>query len=132
MAAVVVALVVPAAAARAHHDPVPEGRPFEVPVSSPELYDVAPATHQHTLVVPEDGAKLFLETWLPAARPGGPALPDRMPTILVITPYVQQGTLESRATRDAMVRPGVRLQPAPRARHRHVDRLHPDVQPTGG
>jgi uncharacterized protein len=103
VALVAVLVAGPMAAVRAEDEP-PAARPFSVPLSSPALYGVASQTHKHTLVAP-DGTKLFLETWLPAAK-GGNVPPARLPTILVITPYVQQGTLESASTMDEMVRRG--------------------------
>jgi predicted acyl esterase len=98
-------LALPAVAARAADGggrPAP--RPFTVPLSSPALYGIAPETNKHTLVT-ADGTKLFIETWLPAPKNGN-VPPARIPTILVITPYVQEGTLESLSTRDAMVARG--------------------------
>lgn len=65
------------------------------------MYGVAPTTHTTTLVAP-DGTELFLETWLPAPKDGN-VPPERLPTILVITPYVKQGTLESAPTMQTMV-----------------------------
>src|SRR5690348_16039519 len=100
-----VLVLVPMVAARAANGPSPTGpRPFVVPLSSPALYGIAPVTNKHTLVTP-DGTKLFVETWLPAAKNGN-VPPAKIPTILVITPYVHEGTLESQSTRDAMVTRG--------------------------
>ena len=75
--------------------------PFTVTLTSQPIYDIAPQTHKQTLVAP-DGTKLFLETWLPATKDGN--VPRaKLPTILVITPYQQLGTLESASTMRAMV-----------------------------
>jgi predicted acyl esterase len=97
-------LVTPAAARARPTGPPPAARPFAVPLSSPAVYGIAAETHRHTLVAP-DGTELFLETWLPASKEGN-VPPVKMPTILVVTPYVQQGTLESQTTRHEMVRRG--------------------------
>jgi predicted acyl esterase len=96
-------LAVPAVAARAS-SPASGPRPFSVPLSSPRLYGIAAETHKHVLVTP-DGTKLFIETWLPAPLDGR-VPPAKLPTILVVTPYVKQGTLESASTRDEMVKRG--------------------------
>lgn len=101
LVALVLALVASAAGARAAD---PAARPFTVLWSSVPLYGIAPVTHKQTLVTP-DGTKLFIETWLPAAKDGN-VPPDTLPTILVVTPYVTQGTLESASTRDLMVSRG--------------------------
>jgi predicted acyl esterase len=97
-------LAVPSVVRAEPSTPAPAARPFDVPLSSPAVYGIAPTTHKHTLVTP-DGTKLFIETWLPAAKNGN-VPPPQLPTVLVITPYVQQGTLESAQTRDAMVQRG--------------------------
>jgi len=98
-------LLVPMVAAKATNGGTPPApRPFVVPLSSQPLYGINPTTDKHTLVTP-DGTKLFVETWLPAAKNGN-VPPAKIPTILVITPYVQEGTLESASTRDAMVTRG--------------------------
>ena len=105
LVAISAALLVPAVAARAANTGSPPApRPFVVPLSSLPLYGVNPTTDKHYLTAP-DGTKLFVETWLPAIKNGN-VPPAKIPTILVITPYVQQGTLESASTRDAMVTRG--------------------------
>ena len=88
--------------ARAASAPKPQGpTPFTVsPVSQP-IYGIAPVTHTTYLTAP-DGTQLFLETWLPATKDGN-VPPAKLPTILVITPYVKKGTLESASTMNAMV-----------------------------
>ncbi|MBV9934311.1 MAG: CocE/NonD family hydrolase, partial [Actinobacteria bacterium] len=99
-------LLIPTVAARAANRGLRTRapRPFVVPLSSPALYGINPTTDKHYLTAP-DGTKLFVETWLPAAKNGN-VPPAKIPTILVITPYVQEGTLESQSTRDAMVTRG--------------------------
>lgn len=98
-------LLVPMVAAKAANGGSPPApRPFTVPLSSQPLYGISPTTDKHYLTA-ADGTKLFVETWLPAPK-NGHLPPARIPTILVITPYVQQGTLESQSTRDAMVSRG--------------------------
>ena len=98
-------VAVPSVAARAAAPPSAQSpRPFVVPLTSQPLYGINPVTDQHYLTA-ADGTKLFIETWLPATKNGNQP-PTKIPTILVITPYVQEGTLESVATRDAMVTRG--------------------------
>ena len=82
--AVLLVLLAPAAA-RAASAP-DEGTVFEPrPLSEPR-FKTAPETRTH-VVEAADGTDLFVETWLPA----GTGLPERFPTILVMTPYVQAG-----------------------------------------
>jgi predicted acyl esterase len=75
--------------------------PFTVTVASQPIYAIAPATYK-TYLTAADGTQLFLETWLPATKDGN-VPPAKLPTILVVTPYVKEGTLESAATMNAMV-----------------------------
>lgn len=74
----------------AHAASAPDGgTPFEpAPLSQP-LYRTAPETHRH-LVEAADGVDLFVETWLPAPKDGNTP-PARLPTILIMTPYVDAG-----------------------------------------
>jgi X-Pro dipeptidyl-peptidase len=70
------------------------GRAFEPAPKSMALYGVKapsadPTRQQHT-VQGVDGTDLYVETWLPAAK-NGHTPPARVPTVLVMTPYVQQG-----------------------------------------
>lgn len=67
------------------------GRPFDpTPVSEP-LYAVSETTDQRR--VPSGDIELFLETWLPVAKDGGPQVPERVPTVLVMTPYAMEGRI---------------------------------------
>jgi predicted acyl esterase len=77
---------IPAALAESAPD---AGRPFTVEVNSEPLYGIKapsedPATQ--TVRLQTDGAELFLETYLPAPKDGH-VPPERMPTILIPTPY---------------------------------------------
>ena len=70
------------------------GRVFEPAPQSQPLYatkapDADPAV-QRAVVEAADGVDLYVETWLPAEK-DGVAPPDRVPTILIMTPYVKQG-----------------------------------------
>lgn len=65
------------------------GRAFRVPPPEPPRYAVAPQTQQLT-VAAADGARIFVEVWLPAARDGGPG-PGRVPVVAVATPYALRG-----------------------------------------
>ena len=38
--------------------------------------------------LPTDNGDVYVETWIPARRPGGPAVRTRTPSILIMTPYV--------------------------------------------
>ncbi|HUR07457.1 MAG TPA: CocE/NonD family hydrolase, partial [Nonomuraea sp.] len=105
LVALVLGLVSLPGVVRAEPAGAPPARPFTVPLSSPRLYEVAATTHKHTLKAP-DGTELFIETWLPSQASGGPPVPETMPTILVISPYQQVGTLESSSTMNEMVRRG--------------------------
>lgn len=87
--------------------PLEGGRPFKPePVSEP-IYGVSETTDTRT-VDSFDGTKLFLETWLPVSTEGGPPPPDRLPTVLVMTPYAMQGRISESyvAARDTLVRAG--------------------------
>lgn len=73
------------------------GRAFiPTPVSQP-LYDIQPPTDengQRLFIEAADGTPLFLEVYLPRARLDGPEPPERVPTVLVMTPYAQPGEIE--------------------------------------
>lgn len=74
----------------AHADSAPdEGKPFEPRPLSQPLYGTQPETHRH-VVEAADGVDLFVETWLPAPKDGNTP-PARLPTILIMTPYVDAG-----------------------------------------
>jgi X-Pro dipeptidyl-peptidase len=66
-------------------DPAPQSRPLyatQGPEEDPE--------RQRTVVEAADGVDLYVETWLPVAK-GRHVPPKRVPTILIMTPYVAQG-----------------------------------------
>ena len=73
------------------------GRPFEpLPISQPAFAVQPPSEdpdRQRHVVEAVDGANLYVETWLPKAA-GKRTPPAKIPTILVMTPYVSQGVEE--------------------------------------
>ena len=82
-------LLLPAAAARAASAP-DAGEAFDPVVLSEPLYGISepgerPGTRE-MLTAEADGARLYVETWLPAAQDGREP-PARVPTILVMSPY---------------------------------------------
>lgn len=82
----------------AHGESAPDlGQAFEpTPRSEPKYGTKAPDADpptQRAIVKAADGVDLYVETWLPALR-GRHAPPKRMPTILIMTPYVKQGVEE--------------------------------------
>ena len=79
----------------------PPPAPFNVTVASQPIYGINPTTHKTSLTA-NDGTQLFLETWLPEANVGN-IPPDKVPTIIVITPYTAPNEIESAATLNAMV-----------------------------
>jgi predicted acyl esterase len=93
---VLVALVISlACAASAHAASAPDkGTAFEPKPLSQPLYgtkgpETAPAVQRHW-VIARDGVRIYVETWLPAAK-GENVPPATLPTILVATPYAKQG-----------------------------------------
>jgi predicted acyl esterase len=78
-------LLLAAPSARAASAP-DEGTAFQPRPKSEAKFTTAPATHKK-VVEAADGTDLFVETWLPA----GEGLPEKIPTILIMTPYVQAG-----------------------------------------
>jgi len=64
-------------------------RPASTPLYATKAPSEAPEAQQH-VVAAADGTDLFVETWLPAPK-GGATPPARVPTILIMTPYVQNG-----------------------------------------
>lgn len=70
------------------------GRLFEPAPLSPPLYDIQPPgedpDRQRHFIEAHDGIDLFVETWLPKAK-GGNSPPAKLPTILIMTPYSDQG-----------------------------------------
>lgn len=87
-----------------------EGPPsFDVAPRSAPLYAIrgprdAGAIAAQQRHVDVGGRKIFVETWLPAVGAGN-VPPDRVPTIVVATPYAaeREGGVVSPSTRDAMV-----------------------------
>ena len=84
-----------------------EGRPFDPQPASESLYEVSATTDKRTLTSP-DGTELFLETWLPAPKDGGPVPPARVPTVLMMTPYAMEGKISESyvPVRDRLVSAG--------------------------
>ncbi|MCA1709279.1 MAG: CocE/NonD family hydrolase, partial [Actinobacteria bacterium] len=74
-----------------------KGKAFVPKVVSKPLYgtkspDEDPERQRH-YVEGHDGTDLYVETWLPAPKDGRKP-PKRIPTILIMTPYVSQGVEE--------------------------------------
>lgn len=71
-----------------------KGQVFEPAPASAPLYGTkgpeADPERQRHIVEAADGVDLYLETWLPAPK-GKHTPPKRVPTILIMTPYVTQG-----------------------------------------
>src|SRR3712207_6403780 len=72
------------------------GRAFDPQPISEAAYDqIAPVWQgdpdQYEWIVARDGTRLYLEVWLPKQRPGGPAVPKRLPSVLNMTPYEAPG-----------------------------------------
>lgn len=66
-------------------EPAPQSRPVFGTKEPAEAPDV-----QRHVVEAADGVDLYVETWLPAAR-GKHVPPKKVPTVLIMTPYVKQG-----------------------------------------
>ena len=94
--AVLAAVLVPGSPALAVSPPdkgvafVP--KPVSQPLYGTKSPDEDPETQRH-IVEGHDGTDLYVETWLPAAKDGNKP-PARIPTILIMTPYVSQGVEE--------------------------------------
>jgi predicted acyl esterase len=78
-------------------------RPFTPAPQSPAVYGIGAPFN--TKVKAADGVDLFVETWLPVAKNGN-VPPAQVPVILVSTPYVVQGAVDSQRTLDAVVTRG--------------------------
>jgi predicted acyl esterase len=94
--ALLCALLIPAAPALAASAP-DKGKAWEPKTRSKALYgtqspDQDPEKQRH-FVEGHDGTQLYVETWLPAKKDGNTP-PRRIPTILIMTPYVSQGAEE--------------------------------------
>lgn len=88
-------LILLALAPAAHAASAPDaGEAFEPAPRSQPLFGVKPpaddAARQQKTVTAADGTALYVETWLPAAKDGNEP-PAKIPTVLVMTPYVQKG-----------------------------------------
>lgn len=70
-----------------------EPKPVSKPLYGTKAPSEDPETQQH-YVTAHDGTDLYVETWLPKKIDGGPKPPARVPTILIMTPYVSQGVEE--------------------------------------
>lgn len=66
-----------------------EPRPQSRALYGTKAPDADPERQQH-VVEAADGVDLYVETWLPAAK-GRAVPPKRVPTVLIMTPYVSQG-----------------------------------------
>ena len=89
------AVVLTGGAVAAAPAPAPvKGQVFApAPASKPLFGTKAPETdptRQRHIVKAADGVDLYVETWLPAAK-AGRTPPKKVPTILIMTPYVVQG-----------------------------------------
>jgi uncharacterized protein len=102
----VVGLAVPTGV-RADDSPPDYGRAFNVEVRSEPIYGIQPPSEdperQEHVVRASDGTALFVEAWLPKEKDGN-VPQERMPSIVVMNPYVTVGLPDgSPTTRDAMV-----------------------------
>ena len=83
-----------AVAAAPTASPVVKGQVFAPAPQSKPLYGTqdpaADPARQQQVVEAADGTDLYVETWLPAPK-AGRTPPKRLPTILIMTPYVSQG-----------------------------------------
>jgi predicted acyl esterase len=69
-----------------------EPRPLSRALYGTKAPDEDPDTQRH-YVEGHDGVDLYVETWLPAPK-AGKTPPKKVPTILIMTPYVSQGVEE--------------------------------------
>ncbi len=75
--------------------------PLSKPVYGSQAPDVDP-DRQRARVEAADGVSLYVETWLPAEK-DGKTPPAKLPTILIMTPYVSQGFEEYPANEAAEI-----------------------------
>ncbi len=84
--------------------PLQTGTAFSPRPASKPLYGTTPPDadpdRQRKVVPAHDGIDLYVETWLPAEKDGH-VPPAKVPTILVMTPYVLQGVEEYPANEGA-------------------------------
>lgn len=85
--------MVPAMSATASSPPDAGGVFEPAPASQPRYGTEPPAAdpvHQEHFVRAADGVALYVETWLPAIK-DGQVPPARVPTVLIMTPYMKKG-----------------------------------------
>lgn len=108
-AAVTAALTAAPLTAASAADPLQTGSAFVPTPASQPLYDTqAPDVdpeRQRARVEAHDGVSLYVETWLPAEKDGRTP-PAKVPTVLVMTPYVVQG-MEEYPPNEAAGTPGL-------------------------
>ncbi len=96
--------VAPAVAA-----PPDAGAPFG-PALPAATYAVKPPAadpaRQERRITAADGVVLYSDTWLPVAKDGGPAPPERLPVVVQYSPYATRGAPEDQARVDALVSRG--------------------------
>jgi predicted acyl esterase len=84
------------------------GVAFDPRPVSPAVYGMSGPefeARQFTYLDAGEGVRLYLEWWLPQARPGGPPVPARHPTVLQVSPYEYPDALccNSRLMAEAVV-----------------------------
>ncbi len=88
------ALLTGGAVSAAPAAPAVKGQVFAPAPQSKPLYGTKDPSEdparQRAVVTAADGVELYLETWLPAPE-AGRTPPKRIPTVLIMTPYVVQG-----------------------------------------
>ena len=67
--------------------PPPGGTALIPQPQSQSVYDVPSNPQEEHQVEAADGVKIFVETYLPEQREGGPAVPAEVPIVLISTPY---------------------------------------------
>jgi X-Pro dipeptidyl-peptidase len=86
--AIVLALLLSVPAVAQADAPPEGGTAFEPAPRSKARYDVAaPSSATRHAVEAQDGTDLYVETYLPTQRPGGPAAPAKVPVVVISTPY---------------------------------------------
>ena len=68
-----------------------------------------PAKPVSQYVTMPDGVRLAVDVWLPAAKPGGPARPAKVPAVMVLTPYYRRFQLKPGAPAGTECSPGTAL-----------------------
>lgn len=80
----------------AHASPKAKPNAFEVrlhPDSQPHWTAPPESESSRHVVTASDGVQLFVEVWQPAQKPGGPPVPEEVPTILLASPYAKAGKI---------------------------------------